>query len=291
MRVVVTGARGMLGTALVPALERAGHEVLPLDLEDADIRDLASLRYPLKTFAPEWVVNLAAYTRVDDAETHADEAYLVNALGARTAALAAAESGAAVMQLSTDYVFAGDTPAPRREYDPAAPRTVYGLSKRAGEIAVSEVHPRHVIVRTAWLYGRGGHNFVDTILRKARAGEPVAVVDDQRGSPTWTRDLAAQLIRLLAAAQYGTYHVTNSGDCTWYEFATRFLALAGLPAPGRTDSATFARPAPRPACSVLSNLLAERVTGQRMPAWDDAVARYLNESHATSGHGPARPRS
>jgi dTDP-4-dehydrorhamnose reductase len=281
MKVVVTGAGGMLGTALVPALEAVGHEVLPLTEQDADVRDLTALRYPLTAFHPDWVVNLAAYTRVDDAETHADAAYLVNALGARNVALAAAESGAAVLHLSTDYVFAGDTRSPRREYDAAVPRTVYGVSKRAGELAVAEVHARHLIVRTAWLYGRGGHNFVDTILRKSRAGESIAVVDDQHGSPTWTRDLAAQLIRLMASSQFGTYHVTSSGECSWHEFASHLLALAGLPPPSRTDSAAFARPAPRPAYSVLSNLLAEYVTGRRMPTWQDAIERYLQESRSS----------
>jgi dTDP-4-dehydrorhamnose reductase len=158
---------------------------------------------------------------------------------------------------------------------------VYGISKRAGERALAEVHARHVIVRTAWLYGRGGPNFVDTILRKARAGETVAVVDDQHGSPTWSRDLAEQLVRLLAAGQFGTYHVTNTGVCSWFEFATHFLALAGLPAPTRTTTAALGRPAPRPAHSALSNLLAERVTGRVMPSWGDAVARYLGEHRSS----------
>jgi dTDP-4-dehydrorhamnose reductase len=196
-------------------------------------------------------------------------------------ALASLEVGAALMHLSTDYVFAGDDPAPRREYDPPAPRSVYGISKLAGERAVCEVQPRHLIVRTAWAYGHGGPHFIAAILRKARAGEPVAVVDDQRGSPTFTHDLAAQLVRLLAAGQYGTYHVTNSGVCTWFDLASLVLSSSKLPAPTRTTTAALGRPAPRPAHSGLSNLLAERVTGAMMPSWEDAVGRYLAETRSS----------
>lgn len=275
MRVVLTGAGGLLGRALTPALEGAGHDVLGLTRADADITDLAALRHPLASFKPEWVVNLAAYTKVDDAETHADRAYLVNALGARNVALACLDIGAALMHLSTDYVFDGSDPAPHREYDPPAPRSVYGISKLAGERAVCEVQPRHVTVRTAWTYGHGGPHFIAAILRKARAGEPVAVVDDQHGSPTFTHDLAAQLVRLLAAGQYGTYHVTNTGACSWWDLAALVFSKTGLPAPARTTTAALGRPAPRPAHSVLSNLLAERVTGATMPPWEDAVERYL----------------
>jgi dTDP-4-dehydrorhamnose reductase len=279
--VVLTGAGGLVARALIPALEGAGHDVLQLTRADADITDLASLRHPLAIFKPEWIVNLAAYTKVDEAETHADRAYLVNALGACNVALASLEVGAALMHLSTDYVFAGDDPAPRREYDPPAPRSVYGISKLAGERAVCEVQPRHLIVRTAWAYGHGGPHFIAAILRKARAGEPVAVVDDQRGSPTFTHDLAAQLVRLLAAGQYGTYHVTNSGVCTWFDLASLVLSSSKLPAPTRTTTAALGRPAPRPAHSGLSNLLAERVTGAMMPSWEDAVGRYLAETRSS----------
>ena len=281
MRVVLTGAAGLVAHALIPALERAGHDVLPLTRADADVTDLAGLRHPLASFKPEWVVNLAAFTKVDDAETRADHAYLVNALGARNVALACLEIGAALVHLSTDYVFSGDDPAPRREYDATAPRSVYGISKLAGEHAVREVHARHVIVRTAWLYGHGGSHFVGAILRKARAGEPVAVVDDQYGSPTFTHDLAEQLVRLIAAGQFGTYHVTNTGECTWWDLAAWVLSKSNLPPPARTTTAMLGRPAPRPVHSVLSNLLAERVTGAVMPAWQDAATRYLAEARSS----------
>jgi dTDP-4-dehydrorhamnose reductase len=158
---------------------------------------------------------------------------------------------------------------------------VYGASKWAGEQAVREVHPRHMIVRTSWLYGKGGPNFIDTILKKARAGDSLKVVDDQRGSPTWTRDLAAGLIALAATGQYGTYHITNSGDCTWYDLAAYAIGRAGLQVPlERTTTDAIARPAKRPAYSVLRNQFFEHATGTRMPHWQDAVDRYLKEKAA-----------
>ncbi len=276
MRALVTGAGGMLGGALLPALTAAGHEVVGLTHADADVTRLDALRRPVAAFRPDWIFHLAAFTRVDDCETQADHAHLVNGLGARNVAQAALESMAAVLSLSTDYVFSGDGRRPYREYDPTGPRSVYGASKLAGEMAVREVNPRHVVVRTAWLYGRGGTNFVDTILARARKGEPLRVVDDQRGSPTSIADLAPALVGLAEAGQYGTYHCTNSGECTWHDLAVHVLGRTGLSVPvARTDSSTLARPAPRPSYSVMSNLLFEHVTGHRMPHWQDAVDRYL----------------
>jgi dTDP-4-dehydrorhamnose reductase len=276
MKVLVTGAGGMLAQAAIPALERAGHEVLALTRADADVARYESLLHPTRHFLPDWIFHLAAFTKVDDCETQIDHAYRVNAIGARNAALAAAACGAAVLALSTDYVFDGAATRPYREYDPIAPQSVYGASKWAGEQMVREVHTRHVVVRTSWLYGRGGTNFIDTILRKARAGEALKVVDDQRGAPTWTQDLAAALIVLAALDQYGTYHVTNSGECTWFDLAAYAVQRAGLNvAVERTTSASFQRPARRPAYSVLNTQSFEHATGGRMPHWQDAVDRFL----------------
>lgn len=276
MKVAVTGARGMLGAALLPALAAAGHEVVGFDRTHADVTSLDAVRDALRAAGPQWVVHLAAFTRVDDCEGDPERAHRVNGLGARNVARAAAELGAPILALSTDYVFPGDATRPYREDDAPGPRSVYGASKLAGEIAVREAHPHHIIVRTAWLYGRGGTNFVDTVLARARAGHLLRVVDDQRGSPTWASDLAPALVRLVAAGRYGTYHCTNSGDCTWHELAVHVLGRAGIAAPvERIDSATLARPAPRPAYSVMSNRSCEHVTGHRMPHWQDAVDRYL----------------
>lgn len=287
MRVLVTGAAGMLGQAVMPALVAAGHAALGLDLPELDVTRIEPVQRAAQDFRPDWVFHLAALTKVDDCEIRRDEAFRVNGEGARHAALAAAGAGAALLALSTDYVFDGTATSPYRESDATSPQSVYGASKWAGEQAVREVHPRHVIVRTSWLFGPGGGNFVDTILAKARAGERLRVVDDQRGSPTFTRDLAEGLLRLMVAGQPGTYHCTNSGDCTWYDLAAHALARAGLAVPlERTDTASFPRPAKRPAYSVLGNASFEQVTGWRMPAWTDAVERHLAASAGATGRNP-----
>lgn len=276
MRVLVTGSAGMLAQALLPALERSGHEVLGVDVADADITRPDALRHAVRSFPPDWIFHLAAFTRVDDCEAQPDLAFRVNGLGARNVALAAAGCGAAILAISTDYVFDGSATSPYREYDRVNPQSVYGASKWAGEQGVREIHPRHIIVRTAWLYGRGGTNFVDTILKKAGAGEPLRVVDDQRGSPTWTEDLAPALIQLAERGQHGTFHVTNSGDCTWREFAAHIVAKAGLAVSVLPiTTAALGRAAPRPAYSTLCNQFFEDVIGTRLPSWQEAVDRYL----------------
>jgi len=276
VKLLVTGAGGLLAREAIPAFERAGHEVLGLSQADADVTRYEALTHPVRAFEPDWIVHLAAFTQVDDCETEPDRAFLVNALGARHAALAAAACGAGILVLSTDYVFDGESRVPYREYDPARPRSVYGASKWAGEQAAREVHPRHLVIRSGWLFGAGGRNFVDTVLRRARAGEPLEIVDDQRGAPTWTRDLAEAMVRLVGAGLYGTYHVTNGGVCTWHELAAYVVARAGLRVePQRTTTEALGRAAPRPCYSVLNNQLYEHVTGARMPHWQDAVDRYL----------------
>lgn len=294
MRVMVTGAGGMFGHALVPRLEAAGHEVVAVrhpqdtqappagdparrrDTRPIDVTDYPALRASALETRPDWIVHLAAWTDVDGCEADPDRAFLVNGLGARNAALAAAEAGAAVLAMSTDYVFGGAVAEPRREQDPISPLGIYGRSKMAGERGVREVNARHVIVRTSWLYGAGGKNFVDTILARARAGGPLRVVNDQRGAPTWTEDLAGGTMALMDARQFGTYHVTGSGDCTWHEFAVAICEAAGVRAEvAPITSDQLGRAAKRPAYSVLHNGSFEHVTGQRLPHWRDALARYL----------------
>ena len=282
MRIAITGAGGMLGRALAPALEAAGHATLALSRADADVTRLDALRQAVKDFRPDWIAHLAALTRVDECESRADEAYLVNALGARNAALASLACGAGLLAISTDYVFDGAARRPYREYDPVGPRSVYGASKWAGELAVREIQPRHLVVRSAWLFGPGGVNFVDTILAKARAGEGLRVVDDQRGAPTYTHDLARGLVRLLASGQLGTFHCTNTGACTWYELAEHAVRRAGLGVMvERTDTASLPRPAKRPAYSVLDTRWFERATGTTLPPWQDAVDRHLGAPAGT----------
>ena len=284
MKVLVTGAGGMLAHAMVPALERAGHDVVPYTHAALDVTDLADMRRTVMLAKPDWVCHLAAFTHVDGCETEVERAFAVNGLGARNAAQAAHEAGAAVLSVSTDYVFPGADPSPRREYDAIGPASVYGRSKWAGEQGVRETNPSHAIVRTAWLYGRGGKNFVDTIRARALAGGPLAVVDDQHGAPTWTEDLAAALLGVMEARAFGTLHATNSGECTWHEFAVEICRLAGAELPvARLSSAELARPARRPEWSVLHLGSLERVLGRPMPHWHDALERYLSQPAPARG--------
>jgi dTDP-4-dehydrorhamnose reductase len=272
----------MLGRALIPALEQEGHAVLALAKAEADVTRLEALRSAFGRFRPDWVFHLAAFTRVNDCESQPQHAHLVNGLGAGNAAAAAAEVGAAVLTISTDYVFDGRATRPYREDDPPGPLNVYGASKLAGEVATREANPQHLIVRTSWLFGEGGANFPDAILARARRGESLRVVDDQRGSPTWTRDLAPALVRLANARKFGTYHCTNSGDCTWHAFARHLIQRSGLNvAVEAIRSEDLDLPARRPAYSVLDNERYERVTGHRMPAWTDAADRYLGSRVST----------
>ncbi len=284
MRILVTGAGGMLARSLVPVFESRGNAVTALTRAELDVTRCEDVRRAVRDTAPDWVVHLAAFTDVDGCEREPDRAFVVNGLGARNAAMAAFEVGAGVLALSSDYVFDGRVREPRREHDMIGPLSQYGRSKLAGERGAREVNPRHIIARTSWLYGAGGRNFVDTILARAKSGEPLSVVDDQRGSPTWTGDLSVALADLMDRGEYGTYHVTNSGDCTWHEFAEAICREAGVSAEiRRITSEELARPARRPAYSVLSSIWFEHVSGRRMPHWQDALARYLRQSNTTRG--------
>lgn len=281
MKALVTGAGGMLARAVLPMLERGGHETLALDRAALDVADGAAFDSRARAFGPDWIVHLAAFTKVDDCEARSGHAHRVNGEGAGNAARAAAACGAAVLAISTDYVFDGMATRPYSIDAPVGPQSAYGASKLAGEEAVRRECPRHVIVRTAWLYGTGGPNFVDTILRKARAGEPLKVVDDQRGAPTWTEDLARALGALIERESWGTFHVTSAGDCTWFDLAAHLVAHAGSIAPlERMSSSELARPARRPAYSVLALDRYEQVTGGTMRPWREAVDAYLESGVA-----------
>jgi dTDP-4-dehydrorhamnose reductase len=260
MRWIVVGAAGMLGQDVVGAARAAGHEVVALTRAELDVTDLGACRDVLA--GADVVVNGAAYTAVDAAEEHEADAFTVNAVGAANLARAAAEASARLVHPSTDYVFAGDADAPYPEDAPVAPRSAYGRTKAAGEWAVLAASPDHLVLRTAWLYGAGGGNFPRTIVRVARERGGADVVDDQRGQPTWTRDVADLAVRLVeAGAPGGLYHATSSGDGTWFDFARAAVASAGLdPETVRpTTSEAFVRPAPRPAYSVLGHGALRRV--------------------------------
>jgi dTDP-4-dehydrorhamnose reductase len=271
MRVLVTGANGMLGRDLQEAL--LGHAVTALGRADLDVTDADAVDAAVS--GHDAVVNCAAYTKVDDAEAHEAEAYAVNATGPANLAAACARRGARLVTISTDYVFDGTATSPYEEDRPRDPLNAYGRTKAAGEELALQRHPGGTyVVRTAWLYGAHGPNFARTMLQLAASRDTWSVVDDQVGQPTWTADLAVQIVRLLESeAPAGVYHGTNSGQATWYEFARAVLEEAGLD-PERiqpTDSSAFVRPAPRPAYSVLAHGGWARAGLAPMRPWREAL--------------------
>jgi dTDP-4-dehydrorhamnose reductase len=284
----------MLGRDLVGTLERAGHDVTGLAHRDLDVIDEAAVRAALRQHRPDIVVNCAAWTRVDDAETHEEEALAVNGHGAGHVAAACADSGARMVQISSDYVFGGDTRRPYTEADVPHPRTAYGRAKLAGEQAVLRRLPgRGYVLRTAWLYGAHGPNFVRTIIRLERERPTVDVVDDQLGQPTWTVDLAHGIIALeRSRAAAGVYHTSSSGSVTWFGLAREIFGLLDAN-PGRVSPITTAEypsPAPRPACSVLGHGAWAAAGIEPLPDWRVALRRAfpgLLAAQAGCGAAPA----
>ncbi|GAB3605467.1 dTDP-4-dehydrorhamnose reductase [Conyzicola nivalis] len=271
MRYLIVGGRGMLGSDLAVAL--SGRDVTVVGSADVDVTDRAAVLAATDGF--DVVLNAAAYTKVDDAETHEADAMAVNAAGAENLAIAAREAGAVLVHVSTDYVFDGSATSPYAETQPLAPLGAYGRSKAEGERRVLTAHPDgSYIVRTAWLYGEHGPNFARTMLSLAASRPTVSVVDDQLGQPTWTLDLARQIVALVdAAPSFGVYHGTNSGSATWFDFARAVFEVAGLD-PERvlpTTSAAFVRPAPRPAYSVLGHDAWAAAGIPEMRSWRAAI--------------------
>jgi dTDP-4-dehydrorhamnose reductase len=294
------GSKGMLGTELAGALETAGLPFTGTDRE-VDITDPAALRdFAGKAASPEplaWIINCAAYTAVDKAEDDAETCRRLNVIGPGNIAFCARSTGARMIHISTDYVFDGrgitDTvanrPRPYREDDPASPAGVYGSTKREGELAALENNPRTYIIRTAWLYGRHGNNFVHTMLRLMNERDEVKVVDDQRGSPTWAAGLSAAIIALIKAVDSGRdvlpgiYHFTGEADISWFDFAReiyrqgRELGLISRDCAVRAcGSADYPARAKRPAWSVLDKAKIKAALGIEIPAWDESLRHYLN---------------
>jgi dTDP-4-dehydrorhamnose reductase len=285
------GASGLLGQDLVHELsgnELSGEQLTALSVEDADLRDHARVRDLISDSRPDWILLSAAYTDVDGCESNRDLAFAVNCEGAVNVAEAAREAGSRLMFLSTDYVFDGSKGSPYQTGDARNPTSVYGESKARAEERLLEILPEVCIARTSWLFGHGGKCFPATILKLASTRPEISVVNDQRGSPTFTRDLAAALTELCRASARGIVHVTNSGDCTWYEFASEIVRRSGLPTVVKpVTTAEFPRPARRPAYSVLSpdSLHAYDI---HMPEWQDALRRYLKGTPAASGSAVPR---
>jgi dTDP-4-dehydrorhamnose reductase len=275
MRILVTGAEGMLGRDVRRAAEQGGHETVPLGREQLDITDGDAVSSAVLKAGPDAVINCAAFTDVDGAESRVHDANAINGAGAGNVARAAQSAGAWVVHVSTDYVFDGGKPTAYVESDPVAPISAYGLSKLHGERAVAAAAPgRHTIVRTAWLFGAGGRCFPTTILRAASRRPELTVVSDQIGSPTFTGHLAPALVELARQRTLGVLHVAGAGRCSWYEFAGAIVAAAGVDCPVRPIfSDDYPTPARRPANSVL---VSER-GAPTLPDWRVALAQFMSE--------------
>jgi dTDP-4-dehydrorhamnose reductase len=277
-RALITGAGGLLGKEIARVFRGGGFEVLETDLADLDVTDPAACRKAVSSARPGVVVHCAAYTAVDRAESEEKAAFAVNEGGTRNIAAACRESGAVVVTFGSDYVFDGKLDRPYREDDAVHPLSVYGKSKLAAEASLREAGPDHLLVRTQWLYGPGGKNFIGTILDKARKGDALKVASDQTGCPTFTWDLAAATLRLVEAGARGTVHFSNEGETNWFELARfaidreRLSGVTLLPAATRD----LPYPAPRPAYSVLSKEKYRGITGKSPRPWDVAVDEFLS---------------
>jgi dTDP-4-dehydrorhamnose reductase len=281
VRVLVTGAAGMLGRDVVEEFDRRGHEVVALTREDLDITNGRRVDATVGEIEPDALINCAAWTDVDGAEAHEREAMAVNDVAAGLLAVAAGTVGASIVYPSTDYVFDGSKGRPYVESDLPNPISAYGRTKLAGETSVAAANSRHVIARTSWVYGLGGKNFVETMLRLGAEQPEVLVVSDQVGTPTYTRHLSTAIAILTESQDYGIHHVSGGGSCSWFEFAQEIFDQAALPArvmAARTEM--LERPAPRPAYSVLESELRDPVA---LPDWRAALAEYLAErEHAAT---------
>lgn len=280
MKVMILGATGLLGQALMR--EWAGDNIVGYGVEDVDIRNAQKIREVATKSQPEWIVLAAAYTDVDGCESNRELAFSINRDGAVNVAEAAKQVGAKLMFLSSDYVFDGKKISPYEVDDPRNPQSVYGRTKAEAEVRLLEIVAGCCVLRTSWLFGPGGKCFPDTILKAAATRPVLDVVDDQRGCPTYSVDLARTMIQLCHKAATGIVHVTNTGDCTWFQFASEIVQRSGLSTQVRpTSTQQMARPAPRPPYSVLSAKSLHR-SGLAMPSWHEALGRYLDERKARS---------
>lgn len=277
MRVLVTGAKGQLGTDLMNELNRQGLEAIGVDIEEMDITDAESCRRVISREKPDAVIHCAAYTAVDAAEDNVELCSRINGQGTRNVAQACREQGIKLMYISTDYVFDGQGTRPWEPDDPRDPLNVYGETKYQGELAVEELLDQYFTVRIAWVFGLAGKNFIKTMLRLGQERGAVSVVDDQIGSPTYTYDLARLLVDMIQTDRYGRYHATNEGICSWYEFACEIFRQAGMDQVQVTpvSSQQFAAKAKRPSNSRMSKEKLSDNGFVRLPDWKDALGRYL----------------
>jgi dTDP-4-dehydrorhamnose reductase len=284
MKVAVIGANGQLGQDVVAAFRGDGSEVVELNHDRIEVADPASVAVALEKAEAHLVINTAAMHHLDQCEQDPERSFRVNALGARNVALACRERGSALMYISTDYVFDGAKRAPYLENDEALPLNAYGVSKLAGEAFVRSILPQHFVLRVSGIYGHTpcrakGHNFVQLMLKLARERAEVRVVDDEVLTPTYTGDIARQIVRLAASDAYGLYHVSAHGQCSWYEFAREIWQLAGLTTRlAVADPAEFPAKTPRPKYSVLANRALEERGLDVMRSWQEGLADYLGRA-------------
>ena len=278
MKVLVTGAKGQLGTDLMNELAKRGIEGIGVDVQEMDITDAEACRRVIKNSGADAVIHCAAYTAVDAAEDTADLCRRINGEGTRNVAQACKEADTKLMYISTDYVFDGQGTRPWEPDDERHPLNVYGQTKYEGELAVEELSDKYFIVRIAWVFGVAGKNFIKTMLRLGKERGAVSVVDDQIGSPTYTYDLARLLVDMIQTDRYGRYHATNEGLCSWYEFAKEIFRQAGMDVPVTpVSSDAFPAKATRPSNSRLNKDKLSENGFERLPAWQDALGRFLKE--------------
>lgn len=285
MKVLVTGSQGMLGQALIRSLSTREVAVEGADIRSkdnaVDISNDKDIMNLITRIKPDIVIHAAAYTDVDGCEDNPEKAHLINGEGAKFVATACNNTNSLLIYISTDFIFDGTKTTPYTEEDKPNPINVYGKSKLAGENFVKDILSTYLIIRTSWLFGEGGRNFVDSIISLAEAGKNLKVVDDQKGSPTYTVDLAEAITELLLTP-YTLYltplNITNTGSCTWYEFAKEILKAKGIKEVSLNSltSSELNRPAKRPKMSILDNSKFEKLYGKSLPAWQDALQRYLN---------------
>lgn len=294
MRILLIGAAGQLGQDLLPVLEKGGHKVVPVTHEQLEICSAEAVREKVANAGAQSIINTAAFHRVDDCEDQAEKAFAVNVMGVRNLAQAAEHAGAVLVHFSTDYVFGGETRTPYVETDLPQPLSIYAMSKLAGEFAARRYCSRHFVIRTCGLYGMGGSrskggNFVETMLKLAAQKKTIQVVADQIVTPTSTADLAERLVPLIESENYGLYHMTNTGQCSWHEFAAEVFRLAKITADLQpTDSQSFGAKARRPAYSVLDNCRLRSVGVDEFRSWQEALGDYMRERKHTLNLQPVQ---
>lgn len=279
MKVLVTGIKGQLGHDVVNELEKRGHEAFGVDIEEMDITDAGQVRRVMQSTAPDAVIHCSAYTAVDRAEDELQLCRRINAEGTKYIAEECARIGCKLLYLSTDYIFSGGGERPWEPEDVAEPLNVYGLTKYEGEQEITKRLEKYFIVRISWVFGINGNNFIKTMLRLGKERGAVSVVNDQIGSPTYTYDLAVLLVDMIESEAYGSYHASNEGFCSWYEFAKEIFRAAGMDHVQVTpvSSDEFPAKAKRPSNSRMSKEKLVKNGFNKLPDWQDAVRRYLKE--------------